>query len=88
MKFTFGDVVLNHTLREMSFDVTAVIDSDTDFTKYVAPIQERTVTLSIRPRFPLKRGTPVALTINGEPFIGTVRYRRLTKGVIDGRFGG
>ena len=82
---SLGDVVLNGTIREFSFDLSMDMDTDSHEV-FRSVMRERTVMIEVSPRFPLKRGTPVDLDINGNRFVGTVRYRRLRKGVIDGRF--
>ena len=90
MDVTYAGVPLTPREAEMSFTLHG---SFVDVWER-AELPERTLTIRLQPGQSwskatpriMRRGQPVDFYINGEHFQGRVRFRRLEKLVVDGRF--
>lgn len=80
-------------IRDMALSFTVPMTGDESWVT-AAPIPEREVTIRLQqgqawtvvaPNT-LKRGQTVDIDIQGHPFVGRVKYRRLNRLVIRGRF--
>jgi hypothetical protein len=91
MDIKYAGTPLTPREAEMSFTLHG---SFVDVWDQAVTLPERTLTIRLQPGQSwskatpriMRRGQAVDLDINGKRFIGRVRYRRLEKLVVDGRF--